>query len=166
MHDINIPEVLAEVSEAFERYEQALVSNDIGVLDELFWRSPYALRYGASENLYGYEAIQAFRKQRPAQGLERTLSQRVITTFGRDFAVANTLFHRDNQTAIGRQSQTWVRMDDRWQIVSAHVSLMAEDGREAVVRVECLQAKENPDGADPKECDIARRTRANDGYRD
>ena len=129
LHESNIPEVHAEVSEAFHRYEHALVNNDIVVLDALFWRSPFTLRYGVSENLYGYEAIQAFRKQRSAQGLERTLSQTVITAFGQDFATANTLFHRVGQTAIGRQSQTWVRMAEGWRIVSAHVSLMNGPGQ-------------------------------------
>ncbi len=129
MHEINIPEVHAEVSEAFHRYEQALVNNDVAVLNALFWRSPLTSRYGAGENLYGYEAIQAFRKQRSAQGLERTLSQTVITTFGQNFTTANTLFHRVGQAAIGRQSHTWARMAEGWRIVSAHVSLMNGPGQ-------------------------------------
>ena len=125
MMAINQPDVLGQVQAAFERYERALVSNDIAVLDELFWRSPHTLRYGASENLYGYDAIQAFRAARPAQGLARTLTRTVITTYGRDMATANTEFEREGSDRVGRQSQTWMRTDEGWRVVSAHVSLMA-----------------------------------------
>lgn len=122
--EVNIPDVLAEVTEAFERYEVALVGNDVAVLDELFWNSPHTLRYGATENLYGYEAIRAFRAGRPAAGLARTLGRTVITTYGCDFATANTEFHRASSGHVGRQSQTWVRMPEGWRVVAAHVSLM------------------------------------------
>lgn len=123
--EINLPDVLAEMTAAFARYETALVTNDVAVLDELFWNHPLTLRYGAGENLYGYEAIAAFRKGRESKGLERTLRNTVITTHGRDFATANTEFTRESTTRIGRQSQTWVRMPEGWRIVAAHVSLMA-----------------------------------------
>ena len=122
---INLPTVLAEVIEAFARYEQALVSNDVAVLDELFWNSPHTLRYGATENLVGYDAIQAFRAGRPSQGLAREIFNTVITTYGRDFATANTEFRRTGQTRTGRQSQTWMRTPQGWRVVSAHVSLLA-----------------------------------------
>ena len=122
MH-INLPEVLAEVTAAFERYERALVANDVGVLNELFWDSPLTLRYGTGESLYGYEAIRAFRSARSPKGLERRLQRTVITTFGRDFATANTDFMRDSVPGrAGRQSQAWARMSDGWRIVAAHVS--------------------------------------------
>lgn len=124
MMDINLPEVLAEVTEAFERYEMALVGNDVAVLDELFWNSPHTLRYGATENLYGYAQIKAFRAARPAAGLARTLGKTVITTYGRDFATANTEFHRAGSDRTGRQSQTWVRTPAGWRVVAAHVSLL------------------------------------------
>ena len=123
--DVNLPEVLAEVAAAFERYEAALVSNDVAVLDELFWNSPHTLRYGATENLVGYEAIQAFRAGRPSQGLAREIFNTVITTYGRDFATANTEFRRTGQSRTGRQSQTWMRTPQGWRVVSAHVSLLA-----------------------------------------
>ncbi len=122
--EINLPEVLAEVTQAFERYEQALVSNDVAVLDELFFNSPHTIRYGAGENLYGYAQIQAFRAARPSQGLARVLQHTHITTYGQDLATANTEFRRDSTPRIGRQSQTWVRTPEGWRIVSAHVSLM------------------------------------------
>ena len=122
--DIDIPEVVAELAAAFARYEAALVANDVGVLDELFCNSEHTLRYGIAENLYGHAAIAAFRAARPAAGLARRLVNTRITTFGRDFGVANTEFERDRQTAPGRQSQTWVRMPEGWRIVAAHVSLM------------------------------------------
>ena len=125
MKNINVPEVVAEVQAAFDRYEQALVSNDVQVLDELFWRSPHTIRYGATENLYGYDEIQAFRASRPSQGLARTLRRTVITTYGHDTATANTEFWREGSDRVGRQSQTWLRTDDGWRVVSAHVSLMA-----------------------------------------
>jgi len=122
--DINLPDVLAEVTSAFMRYEQALVGNDVAVLDELFWNSPHTVRYGVTENLHGYDAIRTFRAGRPSQGLERDLANTVITTFGRDFATANTEFRRPGSERIGRQSQTWMRTSDGWRVVSAHVSLL------------------------------------------
>jgi hypothetical protein len=122
MMEINIPDVLAEVEQAFARYERALVTNDIAELDALFWRSPHTLRYGATENLYGYDAIAAFRAGRPAVNLARDLVKTVITTYGRDFATANAEFKRP--TGTGRQSQVWVRTDDGWRVVAAHVSLL------------------------------------------
>ena len=124
MMDINLPDVLAEVTAAFDRYETALVTNDVAVLDELFWNSPHTLRYGVTENLYGYEAICAFRAARPGQGLERAVLKTVITTYGRDFATANIEFQRAASTKTGRQSQTWMRTANGWRVVSAHVSLL------------------------------------------
>jgi hypothetical protein len=122
--DINLPEVLAEVEAAFARYEDALVNNKVDVLDELFWNSPHTLRYGATENLYGYGEIQAFRAGRPSQGLSREVLRTVITSYGRDFATANIEFQRTGGTRLGRQSQTWMRTAQGWRVVSAHVSLM------------------------------------------
>ena len=123
MH-INLPEVHAEVTAAFARYEDALIHNDVAVLDELFWNCPHTLRYGATENLYGYDAIKAFRAGRPSQGLERTLLQTVITTYGHDFATANVEFQRAASAKSGRQSQTWLRTPAGWRVVAAHVSLL------------------------------------------
>jgi Protein of unknown function (DUF3225) len=124
---INHPETHAEVSAVFARYEQALVNNDVGVLDELFWQSPDTIRFGIAENLFGAEAILAFRKARPAAGLARTLSQTVITTYGRDAATASTLFHRASSSGkVGRQMQTWVRFPQGWKVVAAHVSIVDE----------------------------------------
>ena len=123
--DINLPDVLAEVTAAFARYEDALVNNKVQVLDELFWDSPHTLRYGATENLYGYEAIQAFRAGRPSKGLSREVLRTAITTYGRDFATASTRFRREGNPAIGRQSQSWVRLPGLgWRVVAAHVSLI------------------------------------------
>jgi hypothetical protein len=122
--DINLPDVVAEVTAQCERYETALVTNDVEVLDELFWNSPHTLRYGATENLYGYEAIAAFRAARPAQGLARDVLKTVITTYGRDFATANLEFRRAGADRTGRQSQTWLRTPQGWRVVAAHVSLL------------------------------------------
>jgi Protein of unknown function (DUF3225) len=123
--DINHPETLAEVTAAFARYEKALVTNDVAVLDELFWNSPHTLRYGVGENLYGFAEIQTFRAGRPAQGLARDVLRTVITTYGRDYATANIEFQRVGGNKPGRQSQTWVRMPEGWRVVAAHVSLLA-----------------------------------------
>ena len=122
---INLPHVLAEMEAAFARYEDALVNNKVDVLDELFWNSPHTLRYGATENLYGFEAIQAFRASRPSQGLQRTCMNTGITTYGEDFATANTEFQRDGVARTGRQSQTWMRTPEGWRVVAAHVSLLS-----------------------------------------
>jgi hypothetical protein len=124
MPAINVPAILAEVTAAFARYEDALVNNKVEVLDELFWNNPLTLRYGVSENLYGYQAIQDFRASRSPVGLARELLNTVITTYGHDFATANTEFSRQNSSATGRQSQTWVKTFEGWRIVAAHVSLL------------------------------------------
>jgi len=122
--EINIPEVRAEVEQAFAAYEAALVGNDIAALMALFWDDPRAVRYGIGENLYGAAEIAAFRQARSPVGLERRLSRTVITSFGYDLATASTLFHRDSLAGkLGRQMQTWVRLPGAgWRIVAAHVS--------------------------------------------
>jgi Protein of unknown function (DUF3225) len=125
--DIDLPEVVAEVTAQFARYEQALVTNDVAVLDELFRNDARTLRYGIAENLYGYGEISSFRAARSPAGLMRKTARTVITTYGRDTAVASTLFYRDSaQGRIGRQMQTWVRFPEGWRIVAAHVSIIDE----------------------------------------
>ena len=123
---VNDPLVVAEVTAEFERYEMALLANDVATLDALFWNSPLTLRYGVGERLYGYDAIAAFRQARTGGSPRRVLANTIITTFGHDFATANTEFRRAGEARIGRQSQTWVRTANGWRIVSAHVSLEAE----------------------------------------
>src|ERR1700730_1949487 len=121
--EIDLPDVVAEVSAAFERYEQALVTNDVATLDALFRDDPRTIRYGMGENLYGHAEIRGFRAARSPVGLARTRSSTVITTYGRHFSVASTLFHRASMSGkIGRQMQTWVRFPDGWHIVAASVS--------------------------------------------
>lgn len=122
---IDRPAVLAEVTAAFYRYEQALISNDVEVLDELFWHDKRTVRLGAGENLYGIDEIRAFRAARPSKGLDRELRNTVITTFGDDYAVCSTEFTREGVEKIGRQQQTWVRLPCGWRIVAAQVSLMS-----------------------------------------
>ncbi|HUC49825.1 MAG TPA: oxalurate catabolism protein HpxZ [Xanthobacteraceae bacterium] len=125
--DIDLPDVVAEVKAAFDRYEKALVSNDVATLDALFHDDPRTIRYGGTENLYGYGEIKSFRAARSPAGLTRTLSKTVISTYGRDFAVASTLFHRPSMPGkIGRQMQTWVRFPQGWRVVAAHVSAIDE----------------------------------------
>ena len=125
--EIDLPDVVAEVSAQFARYEQALVSNDTKVLGELFRNDPRTLRYGIAENLYGYGAISAFRAARSPVGLMRKTARTVITAYGRDSAVASTLFYRESAPGkVGRQMQTWVRFPEGWRIVAAHVSIIDE----------------------------------------
>jgi Protein of unknown function (DUF3225) len=125
--EIDLPEVKAEVEAAFAAYERALVANDVAALDRFFLDRPSTIRYGVNENLYGYAEIAAFRAARSPQGLARTLERTVITTFGRDFAVAATLFHRPTAPGkIGRQMQTWVRTPEGWRVAAAHVSIVSE----------------------------------------
>jgi Protein of unknown function (DUF3225) len=124
MLEINIPEVVAEVTETFMAYERALIANDVAALDTLFWDSPLTLRYGVGENLYGHKAIAAFRIGRPVIDMARRLINTVITTYGRDVATANTEFQRIGATMTGRQSHVWLRTEQGWRIAAAHVSLL------------------------------------------
>ena len=125
--DVDLPDVLAEVTAQFARYEAALVSNDVAVLDELFRADKRSLRYGVGENLYGYDEIMAFRAARSPIGLGRKTARTLITTYGRDAAVASTLFYREQLVGkVGRQMQTWVRFPEGWRIVAAHVSIINE----------------------------------------
>lgn len=123
---VNIPEIVDEVRAAFLEYEDALAHNKVDVLTRIFWASPATIRYGIGENLHGHAAISGFRAARSPAGLARTLRETVITTFGRDFATAMTLFDRVSAPGrTGRQSQTWVRMPEGWRVVAAHVSYLA-----------------------------------------
>ncbi|WOH82404.1 oxalurate catabolism protein HpxZ [Bradyrhizobium sp. BEA-2-5] len=125
--EIDLPDVVAEVTAQFERYEKALVSNDVAVLDELFHDDRRTLRYGIGENLYGYAEIMAFRAGRSPVGLMRKIERTVITTYGRDTAIASTLFYRDSAPSrVGRQMQTWIRFPEGWRVVAAHVSIIDE----------------------------------------
>jgi hypothetical protein len=124
---VDLPDVLAEVTAQFERYEKALVGNDVAVLDDLFRDDARTLRYGIGENLYGHDAITAFRAARSPVGLMRKTAKTIITTYGRDAAVASTMFYRDSAPGrVGRQMQTWVRFPQGWKIVAAHVSIIDE----------------------------------------
>ena len=125
MMEIDRPEVLAEVAAVFARYEQALVSNDVATLDELFFASPVTVRYGVGENLYGIEAIRRYRAERPATGLARDILRTHVTSYGDSFATTHIEFRRVGSERIGRQTQTWMKTADGWRVVSAHVSLMA-----------------------------------------
>ena len=128
--EIDLPEIVAEVQAVFERYEKALVSNDIATLDELFRSDARTIRYGVAENLYGYEEVAAFRAARSPINLMRTRSRTVITTYGRDCAVASTLFHRDSMPGkVGLQMQTWVRFPEGWRVVAAQVSLIDDPAK-------------------------------------
>jgi hypothetical protein len=119
---LNLPEVLLEVTAAFDRYERALNQNDVAVLDELFWDSPHAVRYGVKEQLYGAEQMRGFRAARESIDLSRELTQVAITTFGRDLAVTSCEFRRFASGRAGRQMQTWIRTPLGWRVAAAHVS--------------------------------------------
>jgi hypothetical protein len=125
--EVDLPDVLAEVTAQFARYERALVENDVAVLDELFRNDARTLRYGIGENLYGHREVTAFRAARSPVGLMRKTAKTLITSYGRDTAVASTLFYRDSAPGrVGRQMQTWVRFAEGWRIVAAHVSIINE----------------------------------------
>lgn len=121
---IDAPDALAELNAAFDRYEDALICNKVGVLDELFWDHSLTLRFGAKENLFGAEQIKKFRASRPSVGLSREIVERHIVTFGQTMGVANVTFVRDSEPRMGRQSQTWVKFSEGWRVVAAHVSWM------------------------------------------
>jgi hypothetical protein len=121
---INAPDVLAEIQAAFARYEQALMVNDLDALHDMFWASPLVIRFGPGQNLYGIDAIAAFRLARVGGSPRRVLFNSVITSFGRDFGTANTEFQREGTDVPGRQSQSWARLAPGWRIVAAHVSLL------------------------------------------
>jgi Protein of unknown function (DUF3225) len=124
--DIDLPEIVAEVRAAFDRYEKALEDNDVAVLNATFRTDPRTIRYGGTENLYGYREIESFRTARTPPG-PRTISKTVISTYGRDHATASTLFHRPSAPGkVGRQMQTWVRFPEGWRVVAAHVSVIDE----------------------------------------
>ena len=122
--EINNSQVLAEVGAAFQRYQDAILSNDVPVLKELFWNDALTLRYGTAENLYGHDEISGYRVARSATNLAREETRRVVTCYGRDYATTNIEYTRDGRH--GRQSQAWVRMPEGWRIVAAHVSYMDE----------------------------------------
>ena len=128
--DIDLPEIVAQVRSAFERYERALVENDVATLDALFHDDARTIRYGGTENLHGYQEIAAFRAGRSPVGLARTLEKTVVTAYGRDHAVASTLFRRPSAPGkIGRQTQAWVRCAEGWRVVAAHVSVIDDVGK-------------------------------------
>lgn len=120
--DINHPQVCAELTAQFNRYQQALIDYDIVVLNELFWHDPLTVRYGVSENHYGYDEIAAYRRSCAPEDLKQVVGKSVVTTYGHDAATTNIEFGRAGRK--GRQSQTWVRMPEGWRIVTAHVSFM------------------------------------------
>ena len=123
---INDPEVVAELAALYPQYEEALVSNDVDTLVRMFWTGAQVMRFGVTENLYGPEELDAFRKSRPSAGLARTVTRLDIVTFGRDFASITLEFERASAsgTTRGRQSQVWARLPEGWRIVQAHVSLL------------------------------------------
>jgi hypothetical protein len=122
---IDLPDVVSEVTTLFTQYQRAVADNDVVTLNALFHDDSRTIRYGVSENLYGYDQIKSFRVARSAAGLASTQSGTVITAYGRDCAVAATLFQRANRPdRLGRLMQTWVRFPQGWRIVAAHVSMI------------------------------------------
>jgi hypothetical protein len=122
----NDPDVIAEVLQAFEAYERALMSDDVVAMDKLFHDAPTTVRYGVGEVLYGADEIRTFRAARGGSP-QRRLGRVAIAAYGRDVATANAEFFREGSTRRGRQSQTWIRFPDGWKVVSAHVSLEGSD---------------------------------------
>ena len=131
--EIDTPLAKAELEAAFAKYEHALVTNDVAVLNLLFLEAPTTVRYGSrGENQYGHAEIARFRRDSSPAGLHRRLARTLVTTYGPDFGVASTLYFRDDAPGkVGRQTQTWARTADGWRIVAAHVSLV--DGPDRVM---------------------------------
>lgn len=124
---VNDSATVAELEALYPRYEEALVSNDVETLTAMFWHSPEVLRFGVTENLYGFEELEAFRRSRPSVGLARTVTRFQVVAFGTNYGSINLEFERvtpDGRTIRGRQSQVWVRLEVGWKIVAAHVSLL------------------------------------------
>ena len=124
--NVNIPEIVEEVKTAFMSYEKAITENDVEMINHLFWNDAKTLRYGPNGTLVSHEALSAFRRNRVTDGVRRVLKNTSIVTFGRDYAVANTEADDENFSGTVRQSQTWVRTDEGWKIVSAHVSYLQD----------------------------------------
>lgn len=125
MLELNLPDVVAEVAAAYERYETALAANDVAVLNEIFWTDPRTIRYGPAENLYGHDEIAAYRQARTPTDEPKIRARTVVTTYGTDMGTVNTMFGRDSVPGrVGRQSQTWLRTPDGWRVVCAHVSMI------------------------------------------
>lgn len=123
MMEINIPDVVAEVKDAFLRYQRAVDTNDVETMNTLFWQSPYTVRFAPNGTLIGHDAIASFRRGRATKStFERILKNTVITTFGRDFAATNTETTKVGERGVSRQSQTWIRTPQGWRIAAAHVS--------------------------------------------
>ena len=125
---LNIPEIVAEVSDLFERYEQALIDKNVDVLDATFWQSPHTIRYAMNENGYGFDAIHAHRVARPpGPGIKEKRIRLEVLTVGRDIATVNLEFKVRGKNLIGRQSQTWVKFPDTgWKVIAAHVSTVSD----------------------------------------
>lgn len=124
---VNDPDTVAEVTGVFRRYEEAFIANDMAGMDALFWQDERVVRYGIAEQQHGAAEVAAFRRTQPSDDLARDLDRTVITTFGKDFATASTLFRRASAPGlVGRQMQTWARMPDGWRVIAAHVSIIAE----------------------------------------
>ncbi len=121
---VNDPATVAEVQAAFQRYEQGLIDADAAALDDLFWNSPLTIRYGDGQIQHGHAPIKAFNARRRKLGPDRALAETVVTTFGHDFATVSTLYVDVPPGKIGRQMQTWARLDGAWHVVAAHVSVV------------------------------------------
>ncbi len=119
--DANIPEVMAEVTESFTSYNQAIETGDSAALNGYFWNSPHTVRFGPREHLFGYDEIASFRTGVWKPGAPRTVERFAVTTFGRDFGTTNAVF-RDAAGRANRQSQVWIRTSEGWRIAAAHVS--------------------------------------------
>ncbi len=126
--EINDAATIAELAELYPKYEEALVTNDLATLTAMFWSAPEVMRFGVSENLYGIEELEAFRRGRSPLNLARRVIRLDIVSFGKDFGSITLEFERESNgnTVHGRQSQSWVRLPEGWRIVAAHVSLLPD----------------------------------------
>jgi len=124
MNTINEPSVLFALQQVCEQYERALVEHDFVTLDALFWHDERVVRFGLYESLYGFDSIASFRRARSVAGIARERKRVVVTCFEDRFGTYSAEDLRENGR-VGRVMQTWMRMDDGWKVVAAHVSVIA-----------------------------------------
>jgi len=126
-NEIDLSDVLIDLDQAFNQYENALIQNNVPVLDKFFWDNPKTVRYGIAENLYGGDEIRAYRKNCNPVPSGRKIIQKTITSFGHNFGIVSVEFTSPDSEQTGRQMQTWALFPEGWRIVAAHVSVILSD---------------------------------------
>lgn len=121
-----LPRVVAEVRDAFEAYEAALLANDVDALNEWFWDDDATIRYGIGDQQHGYAALAAWRRAVEPVPADRAIVRADVVVLGDDVAVVTCEFRNGDEPALARQSQVWARTSNGWRIVHAHVSMLPD----------------------------------------